>query len=162
MPTVTPVTMLSGFLGAGKTTLLRNLLQNKEDLKIGCLVNDVASINIDAKLVKNQDLSSGDDPAATIAKMSDTVELENGCACCDASEELFQSLWQLVALGDRRGEPFDHIVIENSGVAEPRIIRDNFRGLRDNAAPNASMYILAPRRPGTALDARARTVLHLW
>ena len=52
---VTPVTMLSGFLGVGKTTLLRHMLENKEDLRLAAW-NDVASINIDAKLVANQDL----------------------------------------------------------------------------------------------------------
>ncbi len=29
-----PVTLLSGFLGAGKTTLLRNVLMNREGLKV--------------------------------------------------------------------------------------------------------------------------------
>jgi G3E family GTPase len=35
---------------AGKTTMLRHILQNT-DMKIGCIVNDVASVNIDAKLI---------------------------------------------------------------------------------------------------------------
>ncbi len=35
----------------GKTTLLRYLLENSKE-KIACIVNDVAAINIDAKLVR--------------------------------------------------------------------------------------------------------------
>ena len=111
LPGVTPVTMLSGFLGVGKTTLLRHMLENKDDLKIGCLVNDVAAINIDAKLVANQDLTGADDAKTTIAKLSDMVSLENGCACCSASEELFVGLNNLLQLADARGTAFDHIVI---------------------------------------------------
>ncbi len=41
----------SAMLLPGKTTVLRNLLQNTT-LKIGCVVNDVASVNIDAKLIR--------------------------------------------------------------------------------------------------------------
>ncbi len=75
-----PVTMLSGFLGAGKTTLLRYLLENTS-LKVGCIVNDVAGVNIDAKLIRNdrnRDRSGG---INTTSDLADTIELANGCAC---------------------------------------------------------------------------------
>ena len=95
--------MLSGFLGAGarfytadrrsisqradrvpcmcactgKTTLLRYVLENTSE-KIACIVNDVAAINIDAKLVRN-DKNRG--ASNTTADLTDTIELANGCAC---------------------------------------------------------------------------------
>ncbi|KAG2488742.1 hypothetical protein HYH03_012740 [Edaphochlamys debaryana] len=118
----TPVTMLSGFLGAGKTTLLRYVLENTKE-KIACIVNDVAAINIDAKLVRN-DKNRGTNN--TTADLTDTIELANGCACCNIQDELFASFEQVLALADKRGEPYARIVLENSGVAEPQNIRDKF------------------------------------
>ncbi|KAG2438247.1 hypothetical protein HYH02_010946 [Chlamydomonas schloesseri] len=117
-----PVTMLSGFLGAGKTTLLRYVLENSKE-KIACIVNDVAAINIDAKLVRN-DKNRGS--SNTTADLTDTIELANGCACCNIQDELFASFEQVLALADKRGEPYARIVLENSGVAEPQNIRDKF------------------------------------
>eukprot|EP00887_Chlorella_sp_A99_P005800 scaffold1.g5800.t1 len=125
-PPSTGVTMLSGFLGAGKTTLLRHVLQNTTE-KIGCIVNDVASVNIDAKLLRSDGRGQRDPskPAST-ADLADTIELANGCACCSIADELFVSFENLLALADKRGVPFDRIVLENSGVAEPQNIRDQF------------------------------------
>lgn len=64
----------------GKTTLLRYLLENSKE-KVACVVNDVASINIDAKLVRNDRNRSRTDQVNTTADLADTIELANGCAC---------------------------------------------------------------------------------
>jgi hypothetical protein len=113
-----PVTLLSGFLGSGKTSLLQHVLANKEGLRVGVVVNDLAAVNVDAKLVRQGAHFSGD-----------FVELANGCMCCTMADELFGSVAQLVAVNELRhpGRPYDHIVIESSGVSEPRAVRDNFQ-----------------------------------
>ncbi|MFF0742312.1 CobW family GTP-binding protein [Streptomyces sp. NPDC004111] len=99
-----PVVVLAGFLGAGKTTLLNHLLRRSRGTRIGAIVNDFGSIEIDAMAVAGQ---LGDS----------TVSLGNGCLCCavDASE--------LDLYLDKLADPaagMDVVVIEASGLAEPQ------------------------------------------
>lgn len=66
---------------AGKTTVLRELLSQPK-YKIGCVVNDVAAVNIDAKLVRNQTTKQAAAPTtSTTSDLAPTIELQNGCAC---------------------------------------------------------------------------------
>jgi G3E family GTPase len=99
-----PVIVLAGFLGSGKTTLLNHLLRTSRGTRIGAIVNDFGSIEIDAMTVAGQ---LGDS----------TVSLGNGCLCCavDASElDVFLDKLTRPAVG------LDVIVIEASGLAEPQ------------------------------------------
>ena len=104
-----PVTLLSGFLGAGKTTLLRHLLNQAEGRKWAVVVNDVAAINVDGTVMESAD------GADTV------VQLENGCVCCSSRDDLGEGLVRLAMEGD-----YDHIFVEASGVAEPRVIAPMF------------------------------------
>jgi len=125
-----PITILSGFLGSGKTTLLQHLLNNSEGVKIAVIVNDVAEVNIDKKLIVGNTVASSN----AQAKPAGVVELSNGCACCSLADELLPSVSELITLSDMRSQAsddgeggFDHIVIELSGVASPKSIRSNFQ-----------------------------------
>ena len=127
--TKVPVTLLSGFLGTGKTTLLRNLLEEAsqdKDSKVGVVVNDMAAVNIDAKITARRlDLDETDGPKMQGA--AEFVEIGDGCVCCSMADELFTTLAELAAVSSMKGYRYNHIVIEATGIAEPRSSRDQFQ-----------------------------------
>lgn len=127
---ITPVTLLSGFLGAGKTTLLQKVLSNRRGLRIGVVVNDVAAVNVDARLVTSTTNTGG-------ATGIEVAELQNGCVCCSLADDLFTSVTELLARAAAAGKPFDHVVVELSGVSEPQAVRDNWRMAKEMGHPAA-------------------------
>ena len=111
-----PVTLLSGFLGAGKTSMLTSILQNREDLKVAVVVNDVAAVNVDGSIVKRELVETDGEPV-------ELLELQNGCVCCGPEAgELAQSIRGMV-----KGRGFDHVVVELSGVADPSVVKANLK-----------------------------------
>ncbi|TCK25574.1 G3E family GTPase [Pseudonocardia endophytica] len=108
--------VLAGFLGAGKTTLLNHLLAAGGDARIGVVVNDFGSVNLDAMRVAGRGLAGGGAAGAGTAESGGIVGLGNGCLCCEVGEDGVGAL--LDRLTARRDE-LDAIVIEASGIAEP-------------------------------------------
>ena len=107
-PTPIPVTIVAGFLGAGKTTLLNHILSAEHGRRIGVLVNDFGSINVDAELI--HEVEEG------------MMTLANGCVCCSIRTDLIQAVLQLA----ERDDPPEHILIESSGVADPAGVYEAF------------------------------------
>ncbi|HEY3674355.1 MAG TPA: GTP-binding protein [Candidatus Tumulicola sp.] len=105
--------VVGGYLGAGKTTLVNHLLATAGERRVGVIVNDFGRLNIDASLLLS----------------NQTVELANGCVCCTLADGLPSAFERLLSYRPA----LDTIVIEASGVADPRKIAAYARlaGLRD-------------------------------
>jgi G3E family GTPase len=99
-----PITIIGGDLGCGKTTLLNELLRGKHGRRLAVLINDFGSINIDTQFVPSQN--------------GEVITLANGCICRSIGEGFVQTLTELVG----RSMPPEHIIIEASGVSDPRKI----------------------------------------
>jgi len=98
-----PVLVIGGYLGAGKTTLINKMLSDATQ-RIAVVVNDFGSVNIDASLIRE--------------RHNDTIELTNGCICCEVGESLADVLFTIL----ERAELPEVVVIEASGVANPAAV----------------------------------------
>ncbi|MFQ3614044.1 MAG: GTP-binding protein [Cyanobacteriota bacterium] len=103
-----PVTILTGFLGSGKTTLLKRILQEEHGLRIGVILNEFGEISIDGELVNM--------PEAGL------MQLSNGCLCCTVRDDFEQAARELL----KRTEELDYLLVETSGVADPRQVTELF------------------------------------
>ncbi len=98
-----PVTIVTGFLGSGKTTLLSSLLRRAHRERIAVIINEFGEVSLDEAFV-----------GAAGGKI---VSLAGGCLCCAIAGDIVSAL---VALQEARSEqPFDRVVIETSGLADP-------------------------------------------
>lgn len=103
-----PVTVLTGYLGAGKTTLLNHILTAPHEKRYAVIVNEFGEIGIDHDLIVDVD--------------EEIFELNNGCVCCSVRGDLIRILGALF----RRGQTFDGVIIETTGLADPAPVAQTF------------------------------------
>lgn len=96
----TTLTVVGGYLGSGKSTLINRLLTGALPGRIAVVVNDFGSVNIDSDLIASVN--------------EDTIELTNGCICCQISDEVQRTMSTLAGRHD-----LDHVICEVSGVGDP-------------------------------------------
>jgi len=111
-----PVTLLTGFLGAGKTTLLNAVLGDPSSGRIAVIVNEFGETGLDHDLIAHAE--------------DDTILMRSGCLCCSIRGDLSRTIAGLLrrrapgalarlARGGKQATPFDRIVIETTGLADP-------------------------------------------
>ncbi|MBO4290963.1 MAG: GTP-binding protein [Lachnospiraceae bacterium] len=120
-----PVVLITGYLGSGKTTLLNELLL-QEKRKVALIVNDMGSVNVDAKLLRSGNIAEKD------TKM---IELSNGCICCTLREEFMQEVEKLSVRKD-----IEAVFVEASGVSDPASVAEAFLAYQE-MTPDTNIYL---------------------
>ncbi len=106
LSSVTPVTLLTGFLGSGKTTLLNRILHAPGVPQTAVLINEFGAVAIDHLLVRES---------------SDNITvMKNGCICCSVATDMVKALRELHVLRAEGKIPnFSRVIIETTGLADP-------------------------------------------
>lgn len=95
---------LTGPLGAGKTTVLNTVLRTP-GARLGVVINDFGSLDVDSVLVTGQ--------------IDEASAITGGCLCCLPDHDGLDTALERLARPELR---LDAIVVEASGVAEPRAV----------------------------------------
>ncbi len=104
-----PLALVTGFLGSGKTTLLKRLIDRYRGHPVAWLVNEFGQVDIDGQLLRL--------PADRL------VAVPGGSIFCRCLVgEFIEHLQTLAGLDLATGSPRAGVVVEASGVADPRVI----------------------------------------
>ena len=115
------ILLLTGFLGAGKTTLLQRLLEHSGEHRIGVIVNDFGTVNVDAQLVRKDGIAM--------------LELSNGSIFCACIQDKF-----VTGLIEMSGKALDYLFIEASGLSDPANMETLLEGIRPRMAQPMRLY----------------------
>ena len=100
------ISVLTGFLGSGKTTILTSLIKQKQMANAAIIINEFGEVGLDHDLIETTD--------------ENVIELQNGCICCTIQGDLKTTLLNLLKKMEKGSvSPFNHVIIETTGLADP-------------------------------------------
>jgi G3E family GTPase len=103
-----PVALVTGFLGSGKTTFLRHCAELYRSRKIVYLVNEFSAKDVDGALLRHE--------------AADVISVAGGSIFCRCLvTEFLAALRDLPSRFGSCGSPVEGVVIEASGMADPRV-----------------------------------------
>lgn len=112
------ISLITGFLGAGKTTFLRRFLVENRDLRVGVIVNDLSTLEVDGELVRMGHCVSEEEGTL--------VSLTAGSISGSQQERFMEALEGMFERG------LEHVIVETSGGTEPQrvieLIQKKFPG----------------------------------
>jgi G3E family GTPase len=107
-----PICLVTGFLGTGKTTFLKKIVEQNRHRKIVYLINEFSAHDVDGAIVS--------------AENPDVVSIPGGSIFCHCLvTEFISQLKKIVGMEvglDRRASRYEGVVIEASGMANPKVI----------------------------------------
>ena len=118
--------VVSGMLGVGKTSVLLKIIDKiiAKGYKVVVIENEVSSKGVDGELIN-------------IAG-TEVLELGGGCICCTMKSSLAETLTFI----DANIKP-DIVIVEPSGVADPRHILETAKEMRDISVTGTFLVIVA-------------------
>lgn len=115
-----PISLITGWLGCGKTTLLKRVIHENRERRLVYLINDFSPMDVDAGLLRQE----GDH----------VVSIPGGSIFCKCLvTEFIGNLKRVVEEFHSATAPVEGVVIEASGMADPRVVGDMLRETRLDA-----------------------------
>ncbi len=64
--------------------------------------------------------------AENLIEHEELVSMENGCVCCSLRSDIVTALAELDRRAKKRGQPFDNVLLETTGLADPAPVAFTF------------------------------------
>jgi G3E family GTPase len=129
-----PIVLVTGFLGSGKTTLLRRWMREHAHRRLAYLVNEFSATDVDGAILEADDDKVVAVPGGSIF-----------CTCLVT--EFIGRLRKLHSEHHRPESPLEMLIIEASGMANPRVVGDMLRetGLDAHYLLHAVLTLVSPQ-----------------